>query len=261
MRWWWRLTNDFWLALAFFSRLPVPSATVYSPAAQQRAIGYFSLIGWLLGSLLAGALWGACQIWPQPVAVVVTLGLGLLLTGALHEDGLSDMCDGLGGGLDQTKKLAIMKDSRLGSYGALALVTSLLLKFSLLASLPAPWWALLLAQPLSRTLAGCLVFVLPYVRDTRAGSAKAGALVGNQSHWQLMGLVTGGALALWLLPWPLAVAATLLLGLLFVWLVRFFTRHLGGYTGDCLGGAQQLAELLLYLLLATQLPGGVSWPM
>ncbi|GAA4493096.1 adenosylcobinamide-GDP ribazoletransferase [Pseudaeromonas paramecii] len=252
------LANDFWLALAYFSRLPVPSGTVYSPEAQQRAIGYFSLIGWLLGGIQALALWGACQIWPQPVAVLLAMVLGLLLTGALHEDGLSDMCDGLGGGLDPASKLAIMKDSRLGTYGALALVTSLLLKAGLLVSLAAPWWALLLAQPLSRVLAGSLMFVLPYVR---VESAKAGAVVGKSSRWQRLGLWAGGALALWLLPWPLALACILLLGLLFVWLVRFFTRHLGGYTGDCLGGAQQLAELLIYLLLATQLPGGVTWPM
>lgn len=253
-----RVANEFCLALAFFTRLPIPARTQYSPQAQQRAIGYFSVIGWLLGALLALALWGASQIWPQPVAVLLTMVLGLLLTGALHEDGLSDMCDGLGGGVDHAKKLAIMKDSRVGSYGALALILSQLLKFCLLLSLPAPWWALLLAQPLSRTLAGSLMFVLPYVR---VESAKAKAVVGEWAWRDLLGLLAGGVLALCLLPWPLALTCLLLLGLLFIWLVRFLTRHLGGYTGDCLGAAQQLAELLIYLLLATRLAGGPVWPM
>lgn len=253
-----RVANEFCLALAFFTRLPIPARVHYCPEAQQRAIGYFSLIGWLLGGLQALALWGAAQIWPAPVAVVLTMVLGLLLTGALHEDGLSDMCDGLGGGVDHAKKLAIMKDSRVGSYGALALVLSQLLKFCLLVSLPEPWWALLLAQPLSRAVAGSLMFVLPYVR---VESAKAKAVVGSHAWRDGVGLLGGGVLALGLLPWTVALAGLLVLGLLFVWLVRFLTRHLGGYTGDCLGAAQQLAELLIYLLLAAQLAGGLTWPM
>ena len=119
--------NLFWIAVAFFTRIPVPASVEFSQASLNRASRYFPAVGWLTGVLCAAALWLFMQVFPQDVAVVLSIAVSLLLTGCFHEDGLADSSDGMGGGWTREQKLSIMKDSRIGTYGAAALWVSCLL--------------------------------------------------------------------------------------------------------------------------------------
>ena len=244
--------NYFLLALAFFTRLPIPADTPYSAERLNRSSRYFGLVGLIVGLLNALMLWAGHQLFPLPVAILLGLVFSLLLTGAFHEDGLTDMSDGIGGGLNRERKLSIMKDSRIGTYGAVTLFMALLLKYTLLQELATPdlsmaLLALLLMHPLSRILSGSLLFDMRYVQDE--SSSKSKPLANQQNRTDLLLLLLTAALLLLLLSWQAASLMILLLTL-FRYLFRHWLHgHLGGYTGDCLGGAQQLAELLGYLLL------------
>jgi len=244
--------NLFLLALSFFTRIPVPSCMYYSETLLNKANRYFSLVGLLLGCLLALTYVVLNTLLPISVAVLVTMVIGLLLTGAFHEDGLADMADGIGGAFTVDKRLIIMKDSRIGTYGTVALVMALLLKFSLLvelASLSEYYLlvSLILASALSRALAGSLISSLPYVSDEQ--SSKSKPLAHAQSRHELLILVAIAVIPLLLI--PLTVSITLVV---FLIVIQFLFKHwliakLGGFTGDCLGAAQQMSELLIYLLL------------
>ena len=122
----------FWLALTFFSRIPMPSSLPYSEQRMNHAGRYFGLVGLIIGALLASFFLLIELLLPLSLSLLLTIAFGLLLTGAFHEDGLADMADGVGGGFTIERRLAIMKDSRLGTYGALALVVSMLLRYQLL---------------------------------------------------------------------------------------------------------------------------------
>ena len=245
--------NYFLLALAFFTRIPIPASTPYSAERLNHASRYFAAVGLIIGLICGGTLWIFTMLLPSSSAIVISMVFGLLLTGAFHEDGLADMCDGLGGGLDRERKLVIMKDSRIGSYGAITLIMALLLKFTLLQGLAGSGvstavLALLVMHPLSRALSGSLIFDMSYVRDEETGKSKP--LANNQQPSDLLCLLATAALLLLLLS-PLA--ASLLILLLFAFrqsFRRWLQGHIGGYTGDCLGAAQQLSELLGYLLFA-----------
>jgi len=244
--------NLFLLALSFFTRIPVPKNIHYSTTLLNKANRYFSLVGLLLGCLLALSYFVLNVLFPISVAVLLTMVISLLLTGAFHEDGLADMADGIGGAFTVEKRLVIMKDSRIGTYGAVALVMALLLKFSLLVELAnmAEYNLLVIfivASSLSRGLAGSLISSLPYVRDEH--SSKSKPLAQSQTRQEYFILLVIASLPLLLL--PVAVSSTLVI--LLIIFQRLF-RHwlmtkLGGFTGDCLGAAQQISELLIYLTL------------
>ncbi len=244
--------NLFLLALSFFTRIPVPRCMHYSETLLNKANRYFSLVGLLLGCLLALTYVVLNTLLPISVAVLVTMVIGLLLTGAFHEDGLADMADGIGGAFTVDKRLIIMKDSRIGTYGAVALVMALLLKFSLLVELAilSEYYllvSLILASALSRALSGSLISSLPYVSDEQ--SSKSKPLAHAQSRHELFILIAIAVIPLLLI--PLTVSITLVV---FLIVFQFLFKHwliakLGGFTGDCLGGAQQMSELLTYLLL------------
>ena len=241
----------FFTALQFFTRLPVPAWVGFRPAWLRHCTRYFPLVGWVVGGVTALVFGLAHALWPQPVAVGVSMAVGLMLTGALHEDGFADICDGLGGAVPKDRALAIMRDSRLGSYGVIGLGLMLALKFSALNALPPAWTAaaLLLAHPASRLGATLLIWRMRYARDEgkarpfgrrmRAGELRTAAVCGLLPALVLAVL---GVL-------PLSViGVALALGLLGVaWMAWVLQRRLGGYTGDGLGAAQQLAELGCYL--------------
>jgi adenosylcobinamide-GDP ribazoletransferase len=235
------------LALAFFSRIPVPASTPYSPELLNQSSRYLSLVGLVLGALQALVLVAASDVLPFPVAVLIALVAGLVLTGAFHEDGLADTADGLGGGLTLERKLEIMKDSRVGTYGLVALLSVFLIKWqSLLALQSQAVWALLLVAGLSRATAVSLTFVLPYQQLDTVSKTKPIAT----------SLQKRALLCIWLfvLPLlvfvPLSLALSLLatLTLCFVLLFFYYRSQLQGYTGDLLGAAQQVTELSLYLI-------------
>ncbi len=244
--------NYFLLALAFFTRLPIPADTPYSAERLNRASRYFGLVGLVVGLLNALILWAGHLLFPLSVAILLSLVFSLLLTGAFHEDGLTDMSDGIGGGLSRERKLSIMKDSRIGTYGAVTLFMALLLKYTLLQELATPdlsvvLLALILMHPLSRILSGTLLFDMRYVQDE--SSSKSKPLANQQNSTDLLLLLLTAALLLLLLSWQAASLMILMLTLFRYLFRHWLNGHLGGYTGDCLGGAQQLAELLGYLLL------------
>jgi adenosylcobinamide-GDP ribazoletransferase len=273
-----QFVRHYLLAVQFFTRIPITGALAswvgYSPAMLRASAAHFPGVGWLVGSLLAA--WSALLLWALPAnpaapLVVAALGtaLGILVTGAFHEDGLADVADGLGGSLDRNRALEIMKDSRVGAFGAIAIVMALITKVALLAQLAALSAVLLcagifMAHVVSRTWPLLLIRLLPHVGDAAGSKSKpladqisvgalcaawvwcAGALllgVWAEAHFVGAGLFSR----------PLAVPLMFALcfsALAFVLLWRWFAGRLQGFTGDCLGTVQQVCEIAFYLGLA-----------
>lgn len=246
----------FLTAVQFFTRLPVPAWVGHSAQQLEQAARYLPLVGAAIGLLAAAVLWFCAQALPLPLAVGLSMAAGILATGAFHEDGLSDFADGMGGGHGKEKVLAIMKDSRVGAYGVLALVFALLLKFeALLAlcdmhSLPLAAAALIAAHAVSRLMAASLMLTQHYVRDDDSARARPAAQRMSPSSFAVA-LLTGAA-TLVLLHAAGANAASVFAALAAAFSMRAYLawrlqKRLGGYTGDCLGAVQQLSELAFYL--------------
>ena len=243
----------FLIALQFMTRVPVPLWVGFESEWLNRSARHFPGVGLLVGAAGAAVLWLAGQLWPMSVAVGLSMAATLWLTGAFHEDGLADTCDGLGGAVTRERALEIMKDSRIGAYGAIGIVTMLGLKATTLATLPLviAMPALVLGHTASRAAATFVMAWLPYAGDfahakTKPLAQQVGAVeVAGAVLW--VGLVCGGvwmvgAIAAWVLVVALAVAAVaaVLCG-------RWLQRRLGGFTGDTLGATQQFAEVALLL--------------
>lgn len=251
------------LALQFFTRIPVTGRVAawvgFSPAMLRASAAHFPGVGWLVGgsvALLSAALWVLMPDTPFTPLVVAVLGTaaGVWLTGAFHEDGLADVVDGLGGSPDRARSLEIMKDSRVGAFGALALVLVLLTKVSLLAVVGAVdattmFTGLFAAHVCSRLFPLFLIAALPHVGD--AAGSKSKPLADRISLPSLLVAAVWVVLALGLmvlagqgdaLAVPLASAS-----LAALWMWRWFARRLQGFTGDCLGATQQVCEVAWYL--------------
>lgn len=243
----------FFGAIRFFTRLPVPGWVGHSAEALNHSARYFPAVGLLVGGIGALVYWLALHLWPQPVAVLLSMAATIYATGAFHEDGLSDTADGLGGGWEKARILEIMKDSRVGSYGVVALVLALLGKFVLLSSLESVLvpFALLGGHAVSRFCATTLLATMDYVRED--ASSKAKPLATRMSSGAMMVALCFAIAPLAALPWLKAVVGITLAALATLWLARKFRRWLGGYTGDCLGATQQLAEIAFYLGLMANL--------
>ena len=246
--------NLFYLALSFFTRLPVPQSMHYSEVLLNKANRYFSLVGLVTGLILALIYLVFSSFLPVNIAVLLTMGVSLLLTGAFHEDGLADMADGIGGAFAREKRLSIMKDSRIGTYGAAALVMALLLKFTLLVELAKQdsnhlLLALILAASLSRAVAGSLISSMPYVTDDDQSKSKPLAQAQSSTELSILLLIGIAPLIFYASE---VVFALLLVLLIFRWLFKqWLMEKIGGFTGDCLGAAQQISELLIYLTLVS----------
>lgn len=249
----WELRLAF-TALQFFTRVPVPAWVGWSPEQQRASARYLPAVGCLVGAVAAGVYALARLGWPPGVAVLLSMGASLWLTGAFHEDGLADCCDGFGGGgTDRTRVLAIMKDSRVGSFGVVGLVLVLGLKFQLLLAVPAPlFWAVSIgSHAMSRWSALWVMVRLPYLRED--GPAKSRAMAqGLSSGALLWGLVWGllplshwGISGVWAALGAFAVAQAA---------VYWLRARLGGYVGDTLGAAQQCAEVAMLLICVASLP-------
>ncbi|MCG8442977.1 MAG: adenosylcobinamide-GDP ribazoletransferase [Caulobacterales bacterium] len=244
----------FLLAVQFLTRLPVPREVGYSPERLAAAARYYPLVGLIVGGLSAGVFWAAHLALPALLAVLLATAAGLLATGAFHEDGLADTVDGVGGGASREAALAIMKDSRLGAYGAAALGLALAIKVAALAALApaAVMLALIAAHGVSRLSSVLVIATSRYVRDHGTGKPVAGGISGAG----LLVATVIGALGLLILAAGLSPLAALAGGggaLAGHLAMRcFFERKLGGYTGDALGAVQQASEIGLYL-------GVVAW--
>lgn len=247
------------VALQFLTRVPVRLAR-FEPAWLEQCTRHFPLVGAAVGAFGVLAMTAMHALGASPLlAAVAATAATVWLTGGFHEDGLADTCDGLGGAVDRQRALAIMKDSRLGSYGALGLVLTLAAKIALLAQLlqahgpGAAAAALLLAQAASRAGAATLLAVLPYAGDAEHAKAKPlarriapGGLAVAWGWSALLALALAGPLQPLALPAPAAWRAplALLAVLLLAWRMRaWLKRRLGGFTGDTLGATQQWAEL------------------
>jgi len=246
----------FLTAIQFFTRLPVPAWVGHSAQQLEQTARYLPLVGVVVGTLAGAVLWLAAQTLPLSLAVGLSMAASILATGAFHEDGLSDFADGMGGGHNRERALAIMKDSRVGAYGVLALVLVLLLKYqALLAlcdthSLLLTAAALVAAHSVSRLMAASLMLTQRYVRDDDSARAKPAAQRMSLTSFAVA-LLTGIA-ALGILSATGAYTAAVLAAfgaalLMRAWLAWRLQKRLGGYTGDCLGAVQQLSELAFYL--------------
>jgi adenosylcobinamide-GDP ribazoletransferase len=241
------MLHDFFLALGFFTRLPVPNHPNFSDAALRRSAIYFPLVGVIVGGLLALTFVLVNMVFSTSISVLITLAVGFLITGGFHEDGWADTADGLGGAFRRGDKLRIMTDSRLGTYGSLALWAMLTLKaVTLMELLPlAGWLVLLVTHALSRWAAMSAMVWLDYVR---AEPSKAKPVVSQLSvrRWLASALFVLPTLV-WLPPLTIACLLTASLLMTLLW-HGFLKRQLGGYTGDTLGASQQLNELGLLLV-------------
>ncbi|MEL7045548.1 MAG: adenosylcobinamide-GDP ribazoletransferase [Pseudomonadota bacterium] len=236
---------SFALALQFLTRLPIDVGTHYSPELFARSVRFYPLAGAIIGALGALIYVLSSALFPHAVAVVCSLVGLLLITGAFHEDGLADCFDGLGGGTDRAAKLRIMRDSRLGTYGTLALLSVFALRAGVLISFPANLiaWALILSHSLSRLSAVFVIRGSRYVREEGTGKPVAHALDGAAFSFAV---ASGGVLLLLgatAAGFPALASGTLGLFLGHVVLRRWIEGHLGGYTGDTLGAIQQVSEL------------------
>jgi adenosylcobinamide-GDP ribazoletransferase len=246
-----REAEYFFAALRFFTRLPVPAWVGHSAKQLNHAARYFPLVGIIVGAIGAGVTLAAAQVWPPGVAVLLGMASTLLATGAFHEDGLADSIDGFGGGWTREDVLRIMKDSRIGSYGAIGIGVALLAKFETLTHLGgvSPWLTIaatiLAAHSVSRFASTTLIYALDYARDD--DSSKSKPLATRMGKGELALAALFGLAPCALLPWP-QVAMALMLVALVAWLAaRKFVARIGGYTGDCLGATQQLTEIAFYL--------------
>lgn len=236
-------SNLFWLAVSFYTRLPCPQNLDYTQLPQ--AARYLPIIGWLVGSLSAASFYLAALLWTPAIAVLIALSVGIFVTGAFHEDGLADVCDGFGGGWHKAQILEIMKDSRVGTYGALSLFFSGLLKINLLTTFPVAIVpvVLLAGHSISRFSPLWLMQQYDYARDIDSKVAQA---MYKPTRYDLVFAVSCAALPLLLLP-SVCYLAMIPLSVVTIWLGRYFYRHIGGYTGDCLGATQQITEIVFYL--------------
>lgn len=255
--------RHFLLALQFFTRIPITGRLAewvgFSPAALRASSAHFPAVGWVLGALTAGCY--ALVVWRLPeqpgapwVAAFFSTLLGVWVTGAFHEDGLADLTDGLGGSMNRERALEIMKDSRIGSFGAAALVLALMGKLAMLALLgqisPGLVCAALFAAHVSSRFAPLwLIRTMTHVGDLAGSKSKpladaiSGAALVAAGTWWLAGM----ALALWLYP-RLPLWGGVLAGLASTWWMRrLLARRLQGFTGDGLGATQQVCELAFYL--------------
>ncbi|MCW8330826.1 adenosylcobinamide-GDP ribazoletransferase [Photobacterium sp. SDRW27] len=242
----------FLIALAFFTRIPIPANTPYSTQRLNQANRYFGVVGIIVGAISAAVYLLTLTLFPPEIAIAFAMGCSLLATGAFHEDGLADVFDGFGGGWDVEQKLNIMKDSRLGTYGAAALVMALGIKWLTLAAIAEidpflPALLLVVMHTLSRICAASLIFSYPYVRADQTSKVKP--LANQQSPQDLWVLIATGLIILLLLPLNAATVLILVLLATRVLCGKWFEHQLGGYTGDCLGATQQLTEIAGYMAL------------
>jgi adenosylcobinamide-GDP ribazoletransferase len=259
MKYQWQL---FLLALSFFSRIPVSDKLPYSSERMNQSGRYFSLVGLLLGLICAVSYALFSILLPIDISLFLTMVISLMLTGAFHEDGLADMADGIGGGMTVEKRLAIMKDSRIGTYGSSALIMALLGKFLLLSwlfssSSISPVLVWLIGYASSRAVAISLIFNTPYVSDN--GTSKSKPLAEQQSLAELILVALTGFFPLLWLPGTVAFSMVVMLLVLRFVFKQWLVKRLGGFTGDCLGALQQISELIIYLLLTVSIHSLALW--
>jgi len=239
----------------FYTRIPCPKNITHHPDYLNKATRYFPFIGWIVGSISFIAYSLFAQFLYTETAVICSIVISVLTTGAFHEDGFADVCDGFGGGWTKEKILMIMKDSAIGAYGAIGLVLLFLLKFKLLSesislftnNILLIFLLFISAHSLSRLAAISIIFTHEYSREDASSKSKP---IAKQYTWkEVFGSFFFGLI-------PLIVFSyfdcRFLLTIIPVFitryfLARYFQKWIDGYTGDCLGATQQVCEVVFYL--------------
>lgn len=236
-------------ALIFFTRLPFWRLKIFHVPSQyfSHVINYWAIVGWLTAGVMSVTLWVSAQVLPFSIAVIIALISRLLITGALHEDGLADFFDGFGGSNKKERVLAIMKDSHIGTYGVVGLIFYFLLIYSLLVSmnLHLACITILVADPLCKFISSQITRFLSYARTEETSKAKT---VYKKTTKQALVLSTiFGLLPLILLPSTKYLFAILFPVFTFLLLIYLMKKKINGYTGDCCGAMFLLCELSFYL--------------
>ncbi len=244
-----------WASFIFFTRLPFWRLHEPPQACYKTVVEHWPLVGWLTGGVMAAILYFGSMVMPYLVAVIAAIVVRMLVTGALHEDGLADFLDGFGGGgRDRQRILDIMKDSRIGTYGVLGLVCYELLLGATLFSLTPEMAAftILAADPFSKMVTSQLVMMLPYARKEEDAKSKT---VYRKMDWKagvslaIQGLLPmAGFLFLTRLPWSMIIFLPCLVMYFLYLLIR---QRLQGYTGDCCGAVCLLVELTACLVVCS----------
>jgi len=236
----------FILSLSIFTRLPIPAETPYSEERKNQSYKYCGLVGLVVGVLTA-LIYGLCTyIWSDNIAIVLSMIASVYITGAFHEDGFADTCDGFGGGYTPIRKLEIMKDSRVGAYGLIGMILILLLKYLSLMDINQVILGLILAHTLSRSLAVSFIYTHQYVRCTEDSKLNTSPSMRSTNDFitliliaSISGLFLGSLLHIL----SLLIILLLLRQVFSYWLIK----QIGGYTGDALGAIQQVTEVICYL--------------
>lgn len=237
----------FLTALMFFTRIPCPKWVDHSPEILNKSTRYFSLVGILVGLISAFFYVLGSLIFTNEIGLLLSMVASVWTTGAFHEDGFADVCDGFGGGWTKDKILLIMKDSRLGTYGVVGIVFLLSMKFLALNALPVSDIALIIisGHSISRFIATLLIFTHPYVRETEDSKSKPAA--DKMSMNTLIISAFFGLLPIVFFQNYLVFLVLVPLGISKFWMAGFFKKWIGGQTGDCAGALQQLSEVIFYL--------------
>lgn len=242
-----------WAALIFFTRLPFWRLHQPPQASYKTVVEHWPLAGWLTGGVMAATLYVGSMYLPYIVAVLLAIIVRLLVTGALHEDGLADFLDGFGGGgHDRERILTIMKDSHIGTYGVLGLILYELLLAACLFSLPPTLAALtiLAADPYAKMVTAQLILMMPYARKEEEAKNKT---VYRKMDWKAgISLAIQGLLPMGLYLWYTGLAWELVIFLpclTMYFLYLLIWNRLRGYTGDCCGAVCLLVELTVYLVV------------
>jgi adenosylcobinamide-GDP ribazoletransferase len=238
----------FYTAVMFYTRLPVPVKTGFSQENLNKATRYFPLIGILVGGIGALTFLASSYILSVHLSVIIALATMIIITGAFHEDAFSDFCDGFGGGYTMEKRLEIMKDSRIGTYGALALILLILFKLFCISELEISKipFVLISAHALSRLNPVLLIFTAKYVKVENSKSKPVG---GKHSIYTLIIAICFGLLPLLLVPVKLIPVLLTSFLIIFLCFRHYVIKRIGGYTGDVLGALQQISEMGFYLIL------------
>ena len=235
----------FFTALMFYTRIPCPPNITHDPDYLNKATRYFPLMGWIVGGIAALVFWLSSYVFNSPVCILLSMIASILTTGAFHEDGWADVCDGFGGGWTREKILDIMKDSRTGAYGGIGIALMLLFKYIAQTEVPVTQLCVVMiaAHSFSRLCAVGMVATSRYVRENDDAKAKPLAKIITLREI-IPACIFGVAPLILIGKYSVAIILPVLLTL---YMRRYFHKWIGGYTGDCLGAIQQVSELMFYL--------------
>lgn len=246
----------FFTALMFYTRIPCPKWVGHEPEYISLSIRYFPIIGWIVGAIATFSFAATSWLAGNLFGVLMSLVASILTTGAFHEDGFADACDGFGGGWTKEKILLIMKDSRVGAFGLIGMMMLMAIKVTLIYQIVEMYSITMVAMvfvithAMSRFIAATFVFTHAYVSESAGSKSKPVAKQSGMlnlwvaSIFSFLPLILAAYYfnnGLWLFIPPVLYFVKYMLG-------RYFNRWIGGYTGDCLGATQQVIEVVTYLL-------------